>query len=67
MLPRETAILDAYLPTIVPLCALGGALTWGLDRLLARTRLYQMVWHLSLFRVSLLFCVCGMLGLTVYH
>jgi hypothetical protein len=66
-MPREIAVLDAYLPAIVLLFVAGAALTWVLDRLLALTGLYRVVWHPSLFRASLLVCVCGGLGLAVYR
>lgn len=66
-MPREIAILGAYVPAVVVLCLGGAALTWVLDRLLAATGLYGLVWHPSLFRASLLVCVCGLLGLTVYR
>ncbi|WP_114815320.1 DUF1656 domain-containing protein [Paraburkholderia kururiensis] len=65
-MPREIAFLDAYMPAIVPIFILGAMLTWVLDRLLARTGLYRAVWHPSLFRASLLVCVCTTLGLFVY-
>jgi hypothetical protein len=65
-MPREIAFLDAYMPAIVPIFILGAVLTWVLDRLLARTGLYRAVWHPSLFRASLLVCVCTTLGLFVY-
>ncbi|WP_207005317.1 DUF1656 domain-containing protein [Trinickia mobilis] len=66
-MPREIAVLDAYVPTILLLCVIGAALTWALDRVLAWTGLYRVVWHPSLFRASLLVCVCGGLGLAVYR
>ncbi|RKP52219.1 DUF1656 domain-containing protein [Trinickia fusca] len=66
-MPREIAILGAYVPAVVVLCLGGAALTWVLDRLLAATGLYRFVWHPSLFRASLLVCVCGLLGLAVYR
>jgi protein AaeX len=66
-MPREIALLDAYVPTILLLCMIGAAITWALDRILAWTGLYRVVWHPSLFRASLLVCVCGVLGLAVYR
>jgi protein AaeX len=66
-MPREIAIFDAYVPTIILLCLIGAALTWALDRVLAWTGLYRVVWHPSLFRASLLVCICGVLGLAVYR
>ncbi|WP_027815099.1 DUF1656 domain-containing protein [Paraburkholderia bannensis] len=66
-MPRDVAFLDAYIPAIVLLFILGAALTWVLDSVLARTGLYRIVWHPSLFRVSLLVVVCCAIGLAVYR
>ncbi|NPT37659.1 DUF1656 domain-containing protein [Paraburkholderia xenovorans] len=66
-MPRDIAVLDAYIPAIVLLFIAGAALTWVLDRVIAHTGLYRVVWHPSLFRASLLVCVCGALGLAVYR
>jgi protein AaeX len=66
-MPREIAILDAYVPTILLLCVIGAAITWAVDHVLAWTGLYRIVWHPSLFRASLLVCICGVLGLAVYR
>ncbi|MEX3526909.1 MAG: DUF1656 domain-containing protein [Burkholderia sp.] len=67
MMPREIAVFDAYMPTVVLMFVLGALLTWTVDRLLAATGLYRLVWHPSLFRASLLVCICGGLGLAVYR
>lgn len=66
-MPREIAIFDVYVPALVLLLIAGAALTWMVDRLCARAGLYRVVWHPSLFRASLLVCVCGVTGLTVYR
>ena len=66
-MPRDIAVFDAYVPTIVLLFVVGAALTWVLDRVIAYTGVYRVVWHPSLFRASLLACVCGLLGLAVYR
>ncbi len=66
-MPREIAVMDLYVPAIVLLCMAGAAATWVLDRLLAWAGLYRFVWHPSLFRTSLLVCICGLLGLAVYR
>jgi protein AaeX len=66
-MPREFAVPDAYIPTILVLFLAGSGITWILDRVIAFTGLYRVVWHPSLFRVSLLICVCSLLGLTVYR
>jgi protein AaeX len=65
-MPRDLAVPDAYLPTILLLFAVGALLAWIVDRVLARTGLYRYVWHPSLFRASMLVCICSMLGLSVY-
>lgn len=67
MMPREIAMLDAYVPTIVLMFVVGGLVTWVVDRILAYLGLYRFVWHPSLFRASLLVCICGGLSLVVYH
>jgi protein AaeX len=66
-MPRDIALLDAYIPAIVLLFILGAAITWVLDAVLARVGLYRIAWHPSLFRVSLLVIVCCVLGLAVYR
>ena len=66
-MPRDIAVFDAYVPAIVLLFVAGAALTWVLDRVIAYTGLYRVVWHPSLFRASLLVCVSGVLGLAVYR
>jgi protein AaeX len=66
-MPRDTAILEAYVPTLLLLFIAGGAITWMLDRLLAMTGLYRIVWHPSLFRASLLVCMCCVLGLVAFR
>ena len=66
-MPREIAVLDAYMPVIVLQVVAGAALTWMLDRVIAWTGLYRVVWHPSLFRASLLVCLVGALGLTAYR
>ncbi|MFM0649223.1 DUF1656 domain-containing protein [Paraburkholderia bryophila] len=66
-MPRDVAVFDAYVPAIVLLFIAGAALTWVLDRVIAYTGVYRVVWHPSLFRASLLVCVCGVLSLAVYR
>ncbi|MFM0311938.1 DUF1656 domain-containing protein [Paraburkholderia sp. RL17-383-BIF-A] len=63
---RDFALFDAYVPTILLAFALGCMCTWVLDRVLALTGIYRLVWHPSLFRASVLVCVCGILGLLIY-
>ncbi|QSN62236.1 MULTISPECIES: DUF1656 domain-containing protein [unclassified Caballeronia] len=66
-MPRDTAILEAYVPTLLLLFVAGALITWVIDRALALTGIYRVVWHPALFRASLLVCICGALGLAVYR
>lgn len=66
-MPRNIAILEAYVPTMLLLMVAGALIAWLADRVLAMTGLYRVVWHPSLFRASLLVCICGLLGLAVYR
>ncbi|WP_250499282.1 DUF1656 domain-containing protein [Caballeronia sp. GAWG1-5s-s] len=66
-MPRDTAILEAYVPTLLLLFVAGAVITWVIDRALALTGIYRVVWHPALFRASLLVCICGALGLAVYR
>jgi hypothetical protein len=66
-MPLEFALPDAYVPTILLLFIAGAVATWLIDRLLATTGLYRVVWHPSLFRAAMLICVCSGLGLAVYR
>jgi hypothetical protein len=67
MFPRNVAILEAYVPTILLLFIAGAMVTWVVDRVLSLTGLYRVVWHPALFRASLLVCICGTLGLAAYR
>ncbi|WP_175940051.1 DUF1656 domain-containing protein [Caballeronia sp. BCC1704] len=66
-MPRDTAILEAYVPTLLLLFVAGALITWVIDRALALTGIYRVAWHPALFRASLLVCICGALGLAVYR
>jgi hypothetical protein len=66
-MPRNFAIADAYVPAILVLFALGIVAAWLFDRVIAATGLYRVVWHPSLFRASLLVCICSALGLIAYR
>lgn len=65
-LPREMAFNGVLIPTVALLFMLAGVLTWGLDRVLARIGLYQYVWHINLFRLSVFVCVYVGMGLLVH-
>jgi hypothetical protein len=65
-MPREISFFDAYVPTLLLLVLVAGALALVADRLLVRIGLYSLVWHPALFRVSLFVCLAALLGLYVY-
>ena len=62
MMPREIAILDAYMPTVVLMFVLGALATWAVDRVLAYTGLYRHVWHAALFDFAIYICLVASLA-----
>lgn len=66
-MPREIVFLDTYVPALLLMFLLGAMVMWALDPVIQWTGLYRYVWHPTLFRASLLVCLCGGLGLTVYR
>jgi steroid 5-alpha reductase family enzyme len=65
-MPREIALADALVPSIL-LVYLGCLLVlWVIDTIVGRYGLYRYVWHPSLFRVALFFCLFGAVGLLLY-
>lgn len=65
-MPREIALLDALVPTLLLafLAAALGALL--LDSLLVRFGLYRYVWYPALFRLALFTCLFAVGGLFIY-
>jgi len=66
-MPREISFFDAYIPTLLLLVIIAGALSFLADRVLARIGLYDLVWHPALLRVSLFVCLAALMGLCVYR
>jgi protein AaeX len=66
-MPHDITLLGAYVPALLALFVEGLVLSWVLDRILGYLGWYRLVWHPSLFRVSLFVCIFGTLGLTVYR
>lgn len=54
---RDIDIGGVYAPPILIIFLVSLALVWWIDRLVAMTGAYRLVWHPSLFRVSLFACV----------
>ena len=65
MFPRNVAILEAYVPTILLLFIAGAMITWVVDRVLSLTGLYRVVWHPALFVFSVYMIVLSSLVLAV--
>ena len=65
-MPREIALADAFVPGML-LVYLGCLLLlWLIDTIVGRYGLYRYVWHPSLFRVAMFFCLFGAVGLLLY-
>ncbi|PUA20473.1 DUF1656 domain-containing protein [Glaciimonas sp. PCH181] len=65
-MPREIAFLDALIPTLLLVFVGCVILQFGIDWLLSRLRLYRYVWHPSLFRIALFFCIFSGAGLLLH-
>ncbi|WP_243336774.1 DUF1656 domain-containing protein [Anaeromyxobacter soli] len=66
-MPRELELFGVLFPTLLLVFHVAAITFWLLDRALARTGLYRLVWHPALFRASVLAVLFGGLGLAVYR
>jgi len=64
-MPRELALFDALVPSLLPvfLVSITGQLV--LDRIMAWSGVYRHVWHPPLFRLSCFVCIFSVCGLLV--
>ncbi|MDD2336141.1 MAG: DUF1656 domain-containing protein [Geobacteraceae bacterium] len=62
-MPREFALLDALVPTLLLAFLFSIALQALLDKFFSKLGLYRHVWHPPLFRISIFVCIFGILGL----
>ncbi|WP_394781040.1 DUF1656 domain-containing protein [Undibacterium sp.] len=62
-MPREIALFDALVPTLLLVFVAAMLLQVVLDRVFAYLGVYRYVWHAGLFRVALFVCVFGGLAL----
>lgn len=62
-MPREIAVFDALVPTLLLVFVAAMLLQVVLDRICARLGVYRYVWHAGLFRVAMFVCVFGSLAL----
>ena len=66
-MPVEIALTDALVPSLM-LVYIGCLLLFLIiDTLVGHFGLYRYVWHPSLFRVALFFCLFGAAGLLWFH
>ncbi|HEY4145229.1 DUF1656 domain-containing protein [Pinirhizobacter sp.] len=62
-MPREIALGDALVPSLLLVFLGSMALLWALDWVAGRYALYRHVWHPPLFRIAAFVCVFGGLAL----
>jgi hypothetical protein len=65
-MPREIAFFDALIPTILLALIVAAVVSWTLDWLFVRYRLYRLIWYPALFRLSLFACLFAAFGLAIY-
>ncbi len=65
-MPREIALLDALVPTLLPVFVLAGCAWLALDWLLTRHGLYRYLWYPALFRLAAFGCMFAAGGLWIY-
>ncbi len=62
-MPREIALLDALVPTLLLAFLASIVLHTVLDRILGCCGVYRHVWHPSLFRIGIFVCIFALCGL----
>jgi steroid 5-alpha reductase family enzyme len=65
-MPLEVALADALVPGLLLVYLACLLLLWVIDTIAGRYGLYRYVWHPSLFRVAVFFCLFGAAGLLLY-
>ncbi|HMH68623.1 MAG TPA: DUF1656 domain-containing protein [Pinirhizobacter sp.] len=66
-MPREIALGDALVPSLLLVFVGSMLLLWALDWLAGRYGLYRHVWHPSLFRIAAFVCVFGSIALLLFQ
>lgn len=66
-MPREIDLYGVLIPGLLPVFIACLLLTAALDLLLGRSGWYRHVWHPSLFRLALFFCLFGAAGLLLFR
>ncbi len=65
-MPREIAVGDVLVPSLLAIFILTFALLWILDGVFGHFGLYRLVWHPPLFRVGLFVCAFGGIALCLF-
>lgn len=65
-MPREIALLDALVPTLLFAFLAAGLSSLALDWLFTRYRLYRVIWYPALFRLAVFVCLFAACGLWIY-
>lgn len=66
-MPREIALLDALVPTLLFAFLASVLLSWLLDWLLASLGWYRHIWYRALFRFAAFIAMFSALGLLIYR
>lgn len=65
-MPREIALFDALVPTLLFAFLMASAVSLLLDWLMTRHGLYRYVWYPALFRLAAFGCMFAAGGLWIY-
>jgi hypothetical protein len=65
-MPREIALLDALVPTLLFAFLAAGFSSLLLDWLFARYGIYRHLWYPALFRLAVFVCLFSAFGLRIY-
>lgn len=65
-MPREIAVFDALVPTLLFAFIAAGLIALLLDWIFSRFRLYTYLWYPALFRLCVFICVFAGIGLWIY-
>ncbi len=65
-MPREIALLDALVPTLLFAFLAAGGIALILDWIFTRYGLYRHIWYPALFRLATFICLFAACGLWIY-
>jgi hypothetical protein len=65
-MPREIALFDALVPTLLLVFLAAASIALALDWLFVRHGLYRHLWYPALYRLAVLSCLFASGGLLIY-